>query len=112
MHVSTGGFAESGALAGLNTSGTSDDLGYLTLGGRAATLLYVEGMQVTPHASVAGNSQTTSRTTASAATSTGAFRGASFSAPDLDRHRTNTYPQGAILPLRALGCVCPLSLAP
>ncbi len=53
VHVSTGGFTESGAVAGLNSGGNSDDLGYVTLGGRAATMLPYEGTQVTPHAAVA-----------------------------------------------------------
>jgi outer membrane autotransporter protein len=53
VHVSTGGFTESGAVAGLNSGGSSDDLGYFTLGGRAAALLLYEGTQVTPHAAVA-----------------------------------------------------------
>ena len=53
VHVSTGGFTESGAVAGLNSGGSSDDLGYFTVGGRAATMLRYEGSQVTPHAAVA-----------------------------------------------------------
>jgi outer membrane autotransporter protein len=53
VRVSTGGFAESGAVAGLNAPGSSDDLGYLTLGGRAATLLRFDGLLVTPRVSLA-----------------------------------------------------------
>jgi len=40
-------------VAGLTSGGSTDDLGYSTLGLRAATLLRFEGMRATPHASVA-----------------------------------------------------------
>jgi len=53
VHVATGGFAESGAIAGLNSGGSDDDVGYLALGARAATMLRYAGTQVTPHASLA-----------------------------------------------------------
>ena len=76
VHVSTGGFTESGAVAGLNSGGNSDDLGYFTLGGRAAMQLRYEGTQVTPHAAVAGSTPSAIRRRAqrSRSTPTGRFR--------------------------------------
>ena len=53
VHVATGSFAESGASAGLSSAGSSDDVGYTTLGTRAAVTFDVGGMQLTPHGSLA-----------------------------------------------------------
>lgn len=53
VHVGLGNFTESGALAGLSSSGTSEDVGYSSLGIKAASVLQVAGMDVTPYASVA-----------------------------------------------------------
>ena len=53
VHVATGGFAESGAVAGLSSAGSADDVGYTTLGLRAAAALPAAGVQVTPRLSLA-----------------------------------------------------------
>ncbi len=53
VHVSTGGFAESGSTAALTSAGSDQDVGYSTLGIRAATTTSVAGYTVTPHTSLA-----------------------------------------------------------
>ena len=53
VHVATGGFSESGAVAGLSSAGSDDDIGYTTLGLRAAAALPTAGAQVTPRLSLA-----------------------------------------------------------
>lgn len=56
VHLNTEGFAESGStgIAALNGSSSSDDIGYSTLGARAATnWVLKDGMVLTPHASAA-----------------------------------------------------------
>ncbi|ODA66779.1 Extracellular serine protease precursor [Methyloligella halotolerans] len=53
VSVDTDGFRESGALAGLRSSGGSQDTGYSTLGMRAAVTMDWDGWLVTPRASIA-----------------------------------------------------------
>jgi outer membrane autotransporter protein len=53
VHVNTGGFTETGGVAALTAAENDADLGYSTLGLRAATTLRVGGTRVTPHASAA-----------------------------------------------------------
>ncbi|MDH4981869.1 autotransporter domain-containing protein [Hyphomicrobium sp. D-2] len=53
VHVGTGGFTESGPVAGLTSSRQSMDLGYGTLGARAGTTMVWGGTTVIPHASLA-----------------------------------------------------------
>jgi outer membrane autotransporter protein len=53
VHVGTGGFAESGPAVALASSGSSDDLGYSTLGVRMAGRLPLAGAAVAPHLSLA-----------------------------------------------------------
>jgi outer membrane autotransporter protein len=54
VHLSTGGFAETGGIAALNGSGSKDDVGYSTLGARMATsFLLPNGMALIPRASAA-----------------------------------------------------------
>jgi outer membrane autotransporter protein len=53
VHVGTGGFAESGPVAGLTSNGNSMDVGYGTLGVRTSTTVMWDGTRVTPHASLA-----------------------------------------------------------
>ncbi len=53
VHVGSGGFAESGPLAGLTGAAASDDVGYSTLGLRLASTSCVEGVNVTSRASAA-----------------------------------------------------------
>lgn len=53
VHVGTGGFTESGAAVALSSSGSSDDLGYSTLGVRMAGRLPLAGAALTPHLSLA-----------------------------------------------------------
>ena len=53
VHVGTGGFTESGALAALTSSGGAEDVGYSVLGMRAAAVLQGSGIQIIPHASLA-----------------------------------------------------------
>ncbi|MGA3309463.1 MAG: autotransporter outer membrane beta-barrel domain-containing protein [Xanthobacteraceae bacterium] len=56
VHLNTEGFAESGGtgIAALSGSGSSDDIGYSTLGARAATnWVLADAMVLTPHASAA-----------------------------------------------------------
>jgi outer membrane autotransporter protein len=53
LHVATGSFTESGIDAGLNSNGSSDDVGYLTLGTRAAATFDIAGIQITSHGSLA-----------------------------------------------------------
>jgi outer membrane autotransporter protein len=53
VHVGTGSFTESGALAALTASGNNEDVGYSLLGVRAATTFPVADIMVTPHGSVA-----------------------------------------------------------
>lgn len=53
VHVSTGGFTESGGLAALTAAESDEDVGYSTLGLRAAATMRVDGVEVTPRASVA-----------------------------------------------------------
>ena len=68
VHLDTGGFAESGSpgSAGLSASGSSDTLGFSTLGMRAATSVeFSDSMVLTPQLSVAwqhayGNTAATS----------------------------------------------------
>ncbi len=52
-HVGTDAFTESGPTAALTTPGSEQNVGYSTLGVRAATTIPVAGMLVTPRASVA-----------------------------------------------------------
>lgn len=51
--VDTDGFVETGGDAALVGTATRDDVGYMTLGLRAATTTFVDGVQVTPRAAVA-----------------------------------------------------------
>jgi autotransporter-associated beta strand protein len=53
VHVGTGGFAESGPEVALASSGSSDDIGYSTVGLRMAGRLPVAGAAVSPHLSLA-----------------------------------------------------------
>ena len=53
VHVGTDDFTESGPTAALTTFGSDQNVGYSTLGVRAATTMPVFGMLVTPRASVA-----------------------------------------------------------
>jgi len=53
VHVGTDDFTESGTTAALTTLGSDENVGYSTLGVRAATTMPVAGMLVTPRASVA-----------------------------------------------------------
>ncbi len=53
VHVSTDGFTESGSAAALSGSHDDQDVGYSTLGIRAATTSSIAGYAVTPHASAA-----------------------------------------------------------
>ena len=53
VHVGTDDFTESGPTAALTTPGSDQNVGYSTLGVRAATTMPVAGMLVTPRASVA-----------------------------------------------------------
>jgi outer membrane autotransporter protein len=53
VHVNTGGFTESGGIAALTATGSDEDVGYSTLGLRAAATMRVDGVQVTPRASIA-----------------------------------------------------------
>jgi len=53
VHVGTDDFTESGATAALTTPGSDQNVGYSTLGVRAATTIPVAGMLVTPRASAA-----------------------------------------------------------
>jgi outer membrane autotransporter protein len=53
VHVNTGGFTESGGLAALTAAGSDEDVGYSTLGLRAAATMRIDGVQVTPRASIA-----------------------------------------------------------
>ena len=49
VHLQTGGFAETGGVAALNGSGSTDDVGYSTLGARLATsFLLANGMALIP----------------------------------------------------------------
>jgi len=51
VHVATGGFTESGSNVALTSSGSSENLGYTTLGMRAAMALTEDGAKVTPRLS-------------------------------------------------------------
>ena len=53
VHVDTDGFTERGGDAALRASGHDQDVGYATLGLRAATTATIGGYTVTPHASLA-----------------------------------------------------------
>lgn len=53
VHVNTGGFTESGGLAALSAAENDEDVGYSTLGLRAAATMRIDGVQVTPRASIA-----------------------------------------------------------
>jgi outer membrane autotransporter protein len=53
VHVGTGGFSESGPGVALSSSGSSDDIGYSTLGVRAAARQPLAGVQMIPHVSLA-----------------------------------------------------------
>jgi outer membrane autotransporter protein len=53
VHVNTGGFTESGGLSALTAAGSDEDVGYSTLGLRAAATMRIDGVQVTPRASIA-----------------------------------------------------------
>jgi len=53
VHEETDGFAESGALAGMRSSGYREDVTYSTLGLRAATDMTLGGFAVAPRVSVA-----------------------------------------------------------
>ena len=53
VHVGTGSFTESGALAALTASGNDEDVGYSLLGVRVAMTFPVAGIMVMPHGSVA-----------------------------------------------------------
>jgi outer membrane autotransporter protein len=54
VHVQTGSFAETGGVAALDGSSSTNDVGYSTLGGRVATsYLLGNGMMLTPRASAA-----------------------------------------------------------
>ncbi|ODA67265.1 Extracellular serine protease precursor [Methyloligella halotolerans] len=53
VHQRTDGFTESGAVAGLSSSGKTEEVGYSSLGLRAATSMQVRGVNVSPRASVA-----------------------------------------------------------
>lgn len=53
VHVSTGGFTENGGIAALAASGNDQNVTFSTLGTRTATVMFIDGMHVTPHASAA-----------------------------------------------------------
>jgi outer membrane autotransporter protein len=53
VHVSTGGFTESGGIAALTAPENDENVTYSTLGARAATTMFIDGMHVTQHASAA-----------------------------------------------------------
>ena len=53
VSIDTGSFKENGALAGLRGSGTDQDVGYSTLGLRAAATMAWNSVTVTPHVSAA-----------------------------------------------------------
>jgi outer membrane autotransporter protein len=54
VHLGTDSFAETGGIAALSGSGSSDNIGYSTLGGRAATnYVLPNGMVLTPRVSAA-----------------------------------------------------------
>lgn len=53
VHVSTGGFTESGGIAALTARENDENVTYSMLGARAATTMFIDGMHVTPHASAA-----------------------------------------------------------
>jgi outer membrane autotransporter protein len=53
VSIDTDSFKESGALAGLRGRGTDQDVGYATLGPRAAITYAWNGASVTPHISAA-----------------------------------------------------------
>jgi outer membrane autotransporter protein len=54
VHVNTGGFLETGGLAALSGTGNSENVGYSTLGARAATaIMLANGTALVPRASVA-----------------------------------------------------------
>jgi outer membrane autotransporter protein len=53
VHVDTDSFGESGPTAGLTSGGSDQNIGYSTLGLRAATTLPMAGVLVTPHGSLA-----------------------------------------------------------
>jgi outer membrane autotransporter protein len=53
VHAGIEGFTESGATAALTASDSDENVGYTTLGVRAATTLYVSGVAVTPRVSAA-----------------------------------------------------------
>jgi outer membrane autotransporter protein len=53
VHVDTDSFHERGGVAALKGSGGNEDVGYSTLGLRAATTWHLSDMVVTPHASAA-----------------------------------------------------------
>jgi len=53
VSIDTDSFKENGALAGLNSRGVDQDVGYSTLGLRAAATYAWNGASITPHVSVA-----------------------------------------------------------
>jgi outer membrane autotransporter protein len=53
VHVSTGGFTENGGIATLSAGENTDNMTYSLLGARAASVMFIDGMPVTPHASAA-----------------------------------------------------------
>jgi outer membrane autotransporter protein len=53
VKVDTGSFKEHGTLAALSSRGFDENVGYSTLGLRAAATMHWDGMILTPHASAA-----------------------------------------------------------
>jgi outer membrane autotransporter protein len=53
VHVSTGGFTETGGIAALTAGENTDNMTYSLLGARAATVMFIDGVHITPHASAA-----------------------------------------------------------
>ena len=53
VHLSADAFTESGPIAGLAVAANDNDIGYSTIGARAAVTLPVAGMLVTPRGSLA-----------------------------------------------------------
>jgi len=53
VHAGTGGFNESGAIAGLTAGTNQQDIGYSMLGTRVGTTVPFAGVLTTPHASLA-----------------------------------------------------------
>ena len=51
--VDAGGFTETGGIAALTSTGTYDSVGYMTLGGRVAGSMFLDGVELVPRASAA-----------------------------------------------------------